>query len=676
MDSLFPGFATLAVLTSFAALTSVAVASRLYGESRSECGLAAGVIFVTLIHAPIHLLGWTSTLDALNLGVASSLLFLAVLSASLIARPGGVRSIARACIGLLRLPVDAVKEAWAARSVALLGIVACGGIALWTVWLSWLAPSSSWDGLWYHEPMVGWAIQNHGFELVAAPADFHWVNGYPRTCENLMLWTTIFADRRLIEVWPSIMAPVAMLGFFVIAKRYTGWRVGLMGLGAVLFLLPATVLQLRSTYVDVIVLAAYIAALHFVTRPDFRSREIWMAALATAFLCGAKATGMFYGGMLGLIVLARVSSLVFRRRSGWPLLHMVAATALLLALAAPSYVRNVIEHDNPIWPLRFEAAGVVWEGPSDLQDMQKSFGAVVHELFGPPEPGQDYHDTRKHAYGQAVPYVALPLGLIALCFAFWRLGAAILSRRREEAATLASLLFVVAMGMITLATSPAYYWARYSLPAVAALLLLVAWFLGQKSRMLFGAGATGAMIVLSCITLYWADPGWDVTVGEAFDLAAMRPEERVGTKPSYSVFPGEASFAREREIGPGDLVVFADRVAFVGNLWNERMSNRVGWIPYRDRAQYLDDLWESGAEWAIVRVPTASESALRSAPDRWERLFQATNHNDVYRRIEPGSLPEDRGVPARPERRTPTELRPRPPSIDPNRERDPRLPGL
>lgn len=626
----------LLTLSSLALLAGIAAGRQLYPESRSEAALHAMLTALALVLTPIQALGWTDRLDRISLGVSVAVLSLLVLALALRPRPAAdrLRSLGRDVRALLALPLDAMREAWRARSSALVLLPFTLGLFAWTLWLAWLAPSGAWDGLWYHEPMVGWAIQNHGFRLIEVPVHLEWVNGYPRTSEHLMLWATIFSDRRLIDGVPSFMGVLALVAFVCLARPHgRGWRVGAIGLGCVLLTIPGVILQMRSTYVDVGVLAGYLAALHFVTRPNMRARDLWSAALALGLLGGTKATGIAYVALLGGAGVLRMPGLAVRARSARPVLIGLAGIALVLLLVAPSYARNWTLHQNPIWPLRYESRLLgTFEGPHDLSDMQWPREQVLNEMFGPPAPGQDYHDTRRHAFGYSLTFVGLPLLALALFALFARLWRA-WARGDREAARLEGRLFaVLALGGFPLATSPAFYWARYSLPTPGAALVAIHAWLSRGRARVFGEAAIGAMGVLNLITLWWAVPGWDVPLETALELASEPREERVHAQVSHNLLPDEASRLREERIGAGDLVVFDDQVSFVGNLWNEEMSNRVLFVPFESRGAYLARLDELGAEWVVVRRGSAEEAALRASDGRYVRLADGQAEDVIWTR--------------------------------------------
>ncbi|MCC6876161.1 MAG: hypothetical protein IT378_17770 [Sandaracinaceae bacterium] len=621
----------LVTLTSLHLVAGIALSARLGFETRSERALAASIIAVITILAPIEALGWLELLHRELLAAVSFALALVVLGGALAGRGSAdrARALRAELLSTVSLPIDAVRETYRARSVALLGVLASGGVLLWTLWLAWLAPSGAWDGLWYHEPMVAFALQNHGFAEVSLPSEFAWINGYPRTSENLMLWACALSDRRLIDGVPSVVAPIALLAFYVLARRAGARKTVALGLGAVLLYVPGVVLQLRSTYIDLTVLAAFLAALAFVTRPQFDLRALWLTGLSLAFLGGTKATGLFYLAMLGAVGVVRLSIETVRRRSGWPLAHFVLALAPIALIAAPAYVRNLIEHDNPIWPLRYQSAllGITLEGPHDLSNMQLPWPDVAKELWGAPAPGQDYHDTRRHAYGYAATFVALPLFAVALVTSF-----VALARRKDRTRNLALLWLTLGLGAMTLVMSPAYYWARYALPAPAVGLVMVGWLLERRWWRGLGEGLLGAMLALSFVTLAWAEPGWDVPYETAMRLASQPRSGRVLAQVSLNLWPQLSTALREERLGDGDVVVFARGITFIGNLWNEELSNRVEWVPFRGRGAYLAELRRLDAKWVVAVRDTPEELALRDPSSGYREIGSGNREELVYER--------------------------------------------
>lgn len=614
-------------------LAALLVSSRAYRESRAERALAAMVLSIGTVHGAVHFLGWFEVLTPSSLAGLLIAASAAMAGGALFFRrdASSSRELLARTAEVLRLPFDALTEAYRARSAAFIALLWTYGILVWSFLLVILAPSGSWDGLWYHEPMVGFALQNHGFRVLDLPLHLEWVNGYPRLSENLMLFCSAFGDRTLIDAVPHAMALTILLAFFVLAQRFTRVRTDSMGLGCVLLTVPAVVLQLRSTYVDLSVLATFLAAIHFASRPQFSARDAWLAAIAIGLVGCTKSTGIFYVAIIGLYGLVSVGRAARARGFRLVWAHALPAFALSLALFVPTFYRNYSLHENPIWPLRYHSdlLGLDFAGPHDIQNMQLPFGAVMSELYAVPVPGQDFADTRRHAFGYGLSYVALPLLLIALVQSFrdWAYG-----RRAVTGASIGTLLLLFLIGLLTFLSSPAFYWARYSLPFPALALVVLAAFFARKPKGISGEGAMFAMFLLNGVTLAWAEPRWDVPLLTAIDLASVDAEERAYAETSPLLFSPGARRWREEHLTRGDVVGFDDDTAFIANLWTEGFENTAIYVPFHSRTQYLDQLDTENVVWVAVRRGSTEDVALANDA-RWHFQEMVINDTQLYERV-------------------------------------------
>jgi hypothetical protein len=638
----------LFVVTLLVFAGSAVAAARLYPrsgapESLAERGVATALIATAIIESVVYALGWSGRLAAAPMALSAIALALGSAAAAWGTAAHAERTGLRAdLLALVTGPFALLRGLARVRSVATLGYLWVLGLAAWTGYVAWLAPSGAWDGLWYHEPMVGFALQNRGFAIVPLPPGLEMINGYPRAVENLMLWASALYDRRLIDVVPSFAILVALLGVFTLARRHGATQPASVGLAVVAVTIPGAVLELRSTYVDLSVLAATVLALHFVSRPELRARDVWMAGLALGILGAIKANGALFAAILGAWLLVRA----IVRLEGKLVLHVLGGFLLAAAMALPTYVRNQLLHANPIWPITYESQllGVRFEGTIDAGHMQRGFDYVWNELVGPPQIGENYHDTGRHAYGYALPFVAAPLLLVAApaLVRAWLGSLRDATRRRG----LTALLFCLAFGLLVQLASPGHHWARFSLAFPAVALVVIGWWLAARPRARLEEGALGAMLVLNAATLWWAVPAWDVTVSEALDLAGMSLAERNLASTSLCLLPPDTRRRRDLELGPGDVGAFTDDIGFVGNLWNDDFSNRVIFVPYESREAFLARLDAERATWVYVRNDSLEARALAGAPDTWARVGPASFDDEIYARREPASAAEADAAPA------------------------------
>jgi hypothetical protein len=631
------GFTLLIGLSFFAAFASVSAAVRLRCDGRAELGLAAYVLWNAVVVLPVFWLGWTDHLTRFSAGMLSASTSLGVLTLSFawVEAKDHLLEVRRAFVSLLRIPVDAIVMTWKRDSFIAFGAFFALLTMVWTAWLSYLAPSSGWDGIWYHESIIGWAIQNHGFRLVEIPVSLENVNGMPRFCETLNLWLVLFTDRRCIEMANSLIAPMLMLATYVIARRYADDRTGPIGWATALYLMPGVILQLRSTYIDVHVAAFFLAALHYVTKREMRLRDAGMAALCIGMLAASKSLGLPWGAILGIVALPRVLLLHVWKRPLPTIAAVLGGLAVAVAIGAPIYVRNWVHFHNLIWPvaLNLEPLHIHWPGNTDVV-IDKSNKEMLKDILSLPVPGHDFHDPRVWGYGLGFPFFVLPLALVAGPVAFGLMIGAWIRGKPDR--VVQNLVFVVLILLATWPVSPQKWFARYNIHMVAGLAFIGSWVGSRRVFRRLSEALAAVTIGSSMMALYWADPGWSVPVGSAIDLAKQSPEERASFEPVGYVYESKAVVAREAEIGPGDVVVFTDVYAFPSLLWNEHFSNQVVYLQSGGGDGFLSRVETANAKWVVAVEGTPEYNALKSHGARWNQVGYMTKNQAwmAFRRVD------------------------------------------
>jgi hypothetical protein len=620
---MFFAWLTLAVLSLLAFVASLSLCVRADYDSRSERAVATAALWHGIIVLPILTLAWINRLTPATLGASVVLLSLVAFALSL--PRGGVRAhlqnTLNAFWGIVRLPIDAIW--WTRRSFVVVGVVATMGCLIWTACLSYLAPSSAWDGIWYHEMIVGYTIQNRGFQIVDVPAGLQHVNGFPRVCEALNLWFVIFTDRRLIELPNSVMGAPLTLSVYAIARRYTG-RNAAMGWACAILLMPGVVLQLASTYIDVHVATLFLGALVFCTRPQLRLRDAWMAALWLGLLAGSKGMALAWVPLLGIVGLGRAIAQNGARRP-WPVAGtIVGGMFLALLIAGPFYLRNWLVFKNPLWPITVHSQRfhIHWAGVHDVLEMNKPVKEMILTMLSAPVPGHDWPDTRVYGYGLGIPWLVLPVGALALFIAVVKYAAyvaGLVPRDRR----LENLLIVVFPMLLTIPTSPALWAARYNIHLPVAFMFLAAWLFG--TRALLQEAFTSIAIMTSLMMLWWAEPGWITHFSTALYLAHQSPNERAAFHSAEYGMARETALARDAELGRGDIAAYAATVLFPGLLWNETFSNRIQYFPPgADAADLVDRVEASGAKWLAVGSGSAEWQILTTRTARWQEVGVAS----------------------------------------------------
>lgn len=619
------GAALLFALTSFAAFAALGVTLRAEPEGRAETGVLFTAVLYGIVCLPVFALGYTGALYPSSLAALS--LVTSALAFALSARRRGLgahaRAIGAAAKALCLLPREALGLAYRKGSTSLLGLACAMGALALSAWITYLAPSESWDGFFYHEPIIGYAIQNHGFRMVSLPPNMvvQGTNGYPRLCEAFALWFVIFTDKSLVEIGNTIAAPGLMLAAFVLARRYSRDDVALLGWSAALVLMPAVITQTRTSMIDVEVAFFLLAAVHFATRMELRTGDVVAASLAMTLLVGSKSTALVWVPPIALVAYGR---LLLAGPTKAAVAMIAGGGAAITGVAALTFARNYLAFANPLWPVSYSNPrfGIDWRGLVTLA--QISPDPPLKELIA-----KKYHhpiggvpDIIARDYGYGVPWVVVPLALVALAVAVVTAVRARLSLRPSRETE--NLLLVAALGAAFVKGSPSLNIARYNVEIVAIGMASVAWLAGRmRAGKRLHEGVMSATLLFTIVPMIWTDWLFGVDTAGIAALARAPARERATMNVAAFQMPADVARARERELRAGDLVIFTAETAFPGVLWNHEMSNRVEFVDVKTADALVAEIARRKPTWVVVGAKSQARTALEMHPGGWELVGTA-----------------------------------------------------
>ncbi len=633
------GWFLLTVLTSVATVDALGIALRARPSGRAELAMVWVAAWFALIASPVLVLGYADVLTPASLAFASTALFGAVFL--LLARGQGARALLgdcyRAALSVASMPLDALREAARARSIVLVGLVVTGAILAASVFLTIFAPNENWDGFLYHEPIVGFALQNHGFSMV--PLQMHGAvqatNGYPRLCEAVSLWFVAFTDKTLIELPNEIGAPALMFATYALARRF-GDRLTAMGWACVLLLMPQVWSQLCQTLIDIDVAFFALVAVYYATRPVFRVGDAWCAILGMALLVSSKASGILVMPPLALLAGVRL----VRSTSGSGRVAALATLSLggvlLAGLGLLATVRNLRAFHNPLWPITFESRtlGIHWDGLIPVNDLgnDKPLVELALQAFDVPIGGMG--DVIQRGYGYAIAWVVIPLGVVALLLGLALATVGVFRPwHRGVTKNLPLLLLALLAGILFTPTVNGRS-ARYNTYLVGGLMAAVTWLLSARRWARAREAVLGAAVVLSILPLFWMrGRGWYWASTEHPEDIVLHPfDSRRGlARPSFDLL----ARARNEELMPGDRVVFDQDVAFVGALWNFEFSNRIEYLKYDSSGQFIAEAESRSPTWIAVGKEGDARKAVERT-GRWELVGSIHPGGDVVFRRKRG----------------------------------------
>jgi alkaline phosphatase D len=610
-----------------------AISTALYKEDRGERLLVTLFAAIALVIAPIHLLAWLNVVSRASV-LGSVVGLSAALALVLHLRGSHVTATFSTLLDIVRLPLETVALAWRARHATGVGLLAFIFIVAWTTYLAYLAPSAVWDGLWYHESIVAYTLELGGMAEAVVQSRHQYVNGYPRLGEYLQLWMVVAGEREWIDGATAFMGVALLVATYAIMRRFARGPLDALGYALAMVMMPGVALQFRSTLIDVTMVAFAAAGMWFAIRPVLRARDVIASAIVLGMLAGTKASGALLAALYGIMIAARALAGAARDRTWRSTCASLAYAAVIgLALGAPSYVRNLAQHGNPIWPLAFEhgGLGVALEGKRHAIPKDKPWSEVFESLVSLPAPGKEVPDTRDNGYGNVIPFTVLPLALLAAFVALYTAARA-LARREPASSQAHALLGLIATAVIAAAVLPAIWWARLHLHLVVVALAACAWLLRRASWTLANNLLIAVLIAGQLYTLYYSSPGWGVEAQKAIELAGLkRSERRVLKLGEPARMPTAIAKALEAEIGSGDLVTTDGHYLFLANLWNRSFSNRVRFEDCPDQGELSALSLASGAEWVVAaRKPCIRDMVENAAT--WESVGRVDHETLVFRR--------------------------------------------
>lgn len=634
-------------------------------EDRAERVAATCVVWTSLVVLPMYVLGLTNTLTRTTVAAttvgASAIAVLAVRRLD----PARFATVGRRLVEALLLPLTAIKLSARRHPLLAFTLVLAELFFGWQLVTALLAGYfGDWDALWYHEPLIAWMIQNHGFRVESLPNVHQVANGYSRLCEVTQTWFALWGGRQMVDVTNFMFVPLLVASTYGLARRFIADRAIAIALGVGMFLLPGVSRLLRSTMMDAEAGALLLATCAFVSHPELTKKRSVLFVLAATLAVGSK---MLVYPTIGVACIVFAVRLLLQHRSfglRWSLGLIVACAAYVGAMVAVTHVRNFIHFHNPLWPLTYKmpALGIDWRGvdpafnPEALrQSHHLPLGEVAEKAIAKPYTVNGAaHIWHVDDYGFGMAFVVAPLAMLACALAplVWlgtlgrRMVGSLVSHagslrerwlqrrpasRFEARAGQATLLSLFAY--VGYATSHATHIPRFTIAAIAIAVAVVSWLFSLRRGGRDLALIAFTMQLSAAIMTYWADSipsrAWVLSWKQMAQLVRTPSPLREVSKVSSAVYES-TGLARERELGPGDVVGYDESILLPGFLWNNAFSNRCIWLD--DRYDPLGQAERLGAKWVATGKGTLLARQVAAAPERWELVGSYNGGPDAYRR--------------------------------------------
>ncbi|HEY6557899.1 MAG TPA: PIG-L family deacetylase [Polyangiaceae bacterium] len=512
----------------------------------------------------VALLSAGSWLRPAPLVIASAMVALAgLLAAGRAGRTAARADAARAVLLLLET----------ARTTAVLPlVVGCVALGLAT-WAALLLPFWAWDSLGYHLPVV-WDALDVG-HLRRVPTHGWYINVYPRAGEMYFVWCrALLGHDRYLDLAQTPFAIAACVAAASLARRASAAAPRAIGYAAAYLAVPVVALQIPTGYVDLIYACFLILAALFATG-QLEPRRAALFGMAAGLLLATKPTAP--PTVVLLMLTFGVRCLRARR------LPLALLAAALVACGSWSYIRNLIEFGNPLWPITISLGPLHFQGLEPVgpmlvrglpEELNRGWAyRVFVSLIA--DPAQYVYDMRYGGFWPLVPFLLLPLGLVSL-------------RSRDVRKNALGPLLVAACAL----ASPMAQWLRFSLALPAALLALSAAEVSRHPRWrqrLFdlALAAAAAIGVLRAYPGFTAGARTLMAIARGGYFGGIDGHEGEWDSIKARLAPGEA-FAYDRSFATPGRAYRADGATRVVYLDDEhvRPGDLPAWIA-RERVRLL-----------------------------------------------------------------------------------------
>jgi hypothetical protein len=367
----------------------------------------------------------------------------------------------------------------------------------------YVLPPASWDALKYHLTAVASWLQ--GDRILITPLILT-ANIYPMNGELTFLWVgSLTRSDLLIDGAQLAFAVIGAIAVSAIARTIGVSKAGSFVAASLYMLTPIVLAQATSNYVDLVLPGLFLAGYAFLLRyvvAESRGitgepgashgslAQLVFAGIAIGLAVGSKSTGVMYGAIAVIVLLANIVWWRRRKQCSWRAcgIRLGAFVLPIVLLGSFWYIRTWVEFGNPAYPFSIEVAGVtVVDGisPSDGNvpppDIRK-FPAPARSLASWARVPLGYtYDQRHDGFGLTWLFFELPALVIFAVYC---------ARRRRM------LLFdFVVPFLVILLLTPSNWWSRLTVVTVAPGAIALVFLVERIRRRSLALGLQAAVIV-------------------------------------------------------------------------------------------------------------------------------------------------------------------------------------
>jgi hypothetical protein len=494
----------------------------------------------------------------------------------------------------------------------------------WVVFVGYLFPPYSWDGLWYHLPIVGYIMQSGAIQ--ENPANFMidtFLNIFPKNMELFFLWNIIFLKNDIITDLSQL--PFMIIGVittYSIAIKLKIKESYALHSSLLFFFTPIMILQLTTNYIDIAVSVLFLVTINFLLydSPDRsglisgsvrfeRRAHLLLAGIAAGILLGSKGSGPLFA-IIFFIALFIQETIKHRRGIygtastfiGRTLNHSIRPYIIyfflpMLLMGSYWYIKNWVLYNNPVYPMEialfnltiFEGLykGIIDPAPSMIEN-SSSLTGLFHVWMERVE--YYFYDSRMSGFGPIWFILLLP----SLLFASVR---SLINRRYNW-------LFISILLIMTFIVHPRNWNTRYVIFIVALGALSYGYMLeyfGKRRRII-----NIIAIILALYTFMTANSAC-VMPSKISAFMHLPAEQRTIARQA----PFNIDLNAQQEYGhwiwvsenilEGDMLAYTFDPLFLSPLWNSAFSSSNAYVKADNYNDWQKILKEKDADYVLLR---------------------------------------------------------------------------
>ncbi len=284
-----------------------------------------------------------------------------------------------------------------------------GVFAVFKLAINLVNPPFGWDSLNYHFPFAVEWLKHGNLQMPITVSDDPSPPYYPINGSLFYLWLIFpFRNVFLADLGQAPFFMLSILAVFSLARKLGIQRDYSFYAAALFLLIPNFFKQLSIAYVDVMIAALFLAALHFIflLARDFSLANVLLYSMSFGLFLGTKTTALPYGVLLFVPFLWIISKNM-KKAYFLPFAFLVIA-----ALGGFTYIRNFLETSNPLYPLDLKLFG---------QTIFK--GVMSRQIYAAHFKPQDYQLSKllfHEGLGAQTLLFVLPFVFLGLPIAVWR----------------------------------------------------------------------------------------------------------------------------------------------------------------------------------------------------------------------------------------------------------------